>query len=96
MSVAQHELAEQAFLNRLRRRVWWQAGVAYPQLAPRARKRWSVWELERRVDERGAAFGDRFEEWRWHLRYLRFHAAADGSLPLEFDEYVRGAFAELL
>ena len=94
--ISQHELAEQAFLDRLRRRVRWQADVAYPQLVPHAPAAWSVWQLERLVADRGAAFPERLEEWRWHLRYLRFHASAAGSLPPEFDEYVRGAFGELL
>jgi hypothetical protein len=92
-----HLEAEAAFLDRLRRRVWWQAEVAYPQLAPRAGSRWSIWDLERRVAGNTVVLApDRLEELRWHLRYLRFHASADGALPPEFDEYVRGAFAELL
>ena len=94
--IAPHEHAEQAFLDALRRRVHWQAAVAYPQLATRASSAWSLWELERLVAERGARCPDRVDEWRWHLRYLRFHAAADGSLPPEFDEHVRGVFGELL
>jgi hypothetical protein len=97
MSALEHLEAEQAFLDRLRRRVWWQAEVAYPQLVPRARSRWSIWDLERRLASNTVLLApDRLEELRWHLRYLRFHASADGALPADFDEYVRSAFAELV
>ena len=89
--------AERQFLEELRRRVAWQAEAAYPELAPPPPpRRWSIPRLERLVGERGHEFPERVDEWRWQLRYLRFHASADGSLPREFDGFVESAFSGLV
>src|SRR5207244_2710456 len=57
---------------------------------------WSLAELRRLVEERGAAFPDRVELWRSYLNLLEEHASADGRLPSSFDALVEDEFRELL
>ncbi len=94
---AQHAAdAEARFLDELRRRVAWQAEAAYPKLPSQRPPRRTLADLERLVAERGHEFPDRVDEWRWQICYLRFHAAADGSLPPAFDGFVDAAFSGLV
>lgn len=92
----QAEQAEERFLDELRRRVAWQAEAAYAQPPEQHRPRWSLADLERLVAERGREFPDRVDDWRWQVCYLRFHAAADGTLPPAFDGFVDAAFSGLV
>ena len=57
---------------------------------------WSLAELRRLVEERGAAFPDRVELWGSYLNLLEEHASADGRLPSSFDALVEDEFRELL
>jgi hypothetical protein len=52
--------------------------------------------LDRLVDDRGAEYPDRLEEWRSYLYFLRDHAAPDGALPHTFDDLVAETFRPLL
>jgi DNA repair exonuclease SbcCD ATPase subunit len=52
--------------------------------------------LERLVEERGAEFPDRVEEWTSYLFFLRDYAAADGSVPAGFDWLIQDTFRELV
>ena len=53
-------------------------------------------ELEARVARRRDEFPDRADEWDSYLFFLRDHAAADGSLPAQFDYLIADVFGELL
>jgi hypothetical protein len=63
-----------------------------PEDAPR---RWNVWELERAA-RRAAGNARLDEEHAYLLLYLREFAASDGSLPADFDAFVRDSFGGLL
>jgi capsular polysaccharide biosynthesis protein len=52
--------------------------------------------LERLVDEHGAAFPDRLDEWQAYLFYFRGHATNEGFLPPSFDPLVDEVFGDLL
>ncbi len=58
--------------------------------------RWNLQDLVRLVEENSDASTDRAEEWRTYLFFLRGHAAADGSLPAQFDGLVNDVFGDLL
>lgn len=57
---------------------------------------WNLDRLERLVDQHGAEFPERVEEWRYYLLYLRDYAQADGSLPRSFDTLVAEVFEDLI
>jgi len=67
---------------------------AAPALPPGGR--WNLQDLVRLVEENSGASADRAEEWRTYLFFLRGHAAADGSLPAQFDGLVNDIFGDLL
>lgn len=70
---------------------------AAPPAIPRADGgAYNLTALERLVEERGAAFPERGEEWDSYLYFLRDYAAADGSLPPSFDALVEETFGPLL
>jgi capsular polysaccharide biosynthesis protein len=56
----------------------------------------NVDELERAVNARSAASPERVDEWRTYLFFLRQHAAADGSLPPQFDGLVLDVFGDVV
>jgi chaperonin cofactor prefoldin len=58
--------------------------------------RYNLTRLERLVEERGAEFPDRADEWSSYLYFLREHAAADGSVPPAFDWLIQDTFGELV
>jgi len=57
---------------------------------------WSLGELRRLVEQRGASYPDRVELWRSYLIVLEEHADAGGTLPRSFDALVEDEFRELL
>lgn len=57
---------------------------------------WNVDALERAVDARVDAPAEQVEEWRAYLFFLRQHAAADGSLPSQFDGLIGDVFGEVV
>lgn len=58
--------------------------------------RYNLLSLERIVEERGAEFPDRVEEWSSYLFFLRDHASADGAVPPSFDWLIQDTFGELV
>jgi hypothetical protein len=44
--------------------------------------------------ERGDAFPDRVEEWRYYIVFLSEHADDGGALPASFDYLVEDTFAD--
>ena len=52
--------------------------------------------LEQIVAERGDAFPDRVDEWRYYIVFLSEHADPDGALPASFDYLVEETFADAL
>jgi hypothetical protein len=52
--------------------------------------------LEQLIEQRGAEFPDRVEEWRYYVLFLSEHADEHGALPASFDYLVEDTFAELL
>ena len=58
--------------------------------------RWNLQDLVRLVEENSDASTNQAEEWRTYLFFLRGHAAADGSLPAQFDGLVNDIFGDLL
>jgi len=56
---------------------------------------WNVIELQRTVDSQSGATVEEAEEWRNYLYLLREHAAADGSLPPQFDGLIEDVFGRL-
>jgi hypothetical protein len=56
---------------------------------------WNVNELQRTVNSQSGATVEEAEEWRNYLYLLREHAAADGSLPPQFDGLVEDVFGQL-
>jgi hypothetical protein len=61
--------------------------------APRS---WNLWDLERIAREGAQTEPERRDEWAYLFLHLRQFAAADGSLPTEFDGLVRESFGGLL
>jgi hypothetical protein len=57
---------------------------------------WNVNELQRAVDAQVDSTPEGLEQWRTYLFFLREHAAADGSLPPQFDNLVADVFGDLL
>jgi hypothetical protein len=57
--------------------------------------RWNIDVLQRAVDDHGPVSAERAEEWRTYLFFLREHAAADGSLPGQFDGLIADVFGPL-
>ncbi len=70
------------------------AAVAPPPVLVRAGS-WNVIELQRTVDSQSGATVEEAEEWRNYLYLLREHAAADGSLPRQFDGLIEDVFGKL-
>jgi hypothetical protein len=62
-------------------------------IAPRS---WNLWDLERIAREGVRTEPERRDEWSYLFLHLRQFAAADGSLPTEFDGLVRESFGGLL
>jgi hypothetical protein len=60
------------------------------------RGRWNLVSLERLVDERGAEFPDRLEEWASYLYFLREYADVNGAVPAGFDALIDDTFSELV
>jgi hypothetical protein len=58
--------------------------------------RWNLQDLVRLFEENSDASTEQAEEWRTYLFFLRGHAAADGSLPAQFDGLVNDVFGDLL
>jgi uncharacterized protein involved in exopolysaccharide biosynthesis len=52
--------------------------------------------LERLVDEHGAEYPEKAEEWSSYLFFLREHAASDGRVPASFDALIQDTFEELV
>jgi len=57
---------------------------------------WNLQDLVRLVEGNSDASPDQTEEWRRYMFFLREHAAADGSLPAQFDGLVNDVFGDLL
>jgi capsular polysaccharide biosynthesis protein len=57
---------------------------------------WNLMVLERLVNDRGAEFPDRREEWASYLYFLREYAEPDGSVPASFDWLIQETFVELV
>jgi hypothetical protein len=70
---------------------------AEPLPVPQAQRRpggWTIPALEQLVAERGGAFPDKVEEWRYYIVFLSEHADPNGALPASFDYLVEDAFAD--
>ncbi len=67
--------------------------VARP--APQRVGEWNINDIEARVDANEAADPGQQEEWRAYLFFLRDHAAADGTLPPQFDSLIDEVFGSL-
>ena len=74
--------------------------VEAPEPVPAARAArsggWNFEDLQRTVDAQTDVSPDQAEEWRTYLFFLREHAAADGSLPSQFDGLVEDVFGALV
>jgi capsular polysaccharide biosynthesis protein len=57
---------------------------------------WNLMALERLVNDRGAEFPDRRDEWASYLYFLREYAAPDGTVPSSFDWLIHETFSELV
>jgi hypothetical protein len=57
--------------------------------------RWNIGVLQRLVEERGAEFPDRLQEWEVYLHSLEPHAEA-GILPPRFDAVIEDVFGPLV
>jgi capsular polysaccharide biosynthesis protein len=58
--------------------------------------RWNLNELQHLVEERGAEFPDRQDDWVSYLFFLRSYAEPDGAVPASFDWLIEETFAELV
>jgi hypothetical protein len=56
---------------------------------------WNIDALQRAVDEHNSEAPELAHEWRTYLFFLREHAAADGSLPAQFDGLIADVFGPL-
>jgi hypothetical protein len=73
------------------------APEALPEAAaPVAPARFNVEVLAALVEQRGAEFPERLEEWRWYVLSLRDVAATSGTLPATVDNLVQDVFEPLL
>ena len=72
------------------------AAVTAPEPVPAGGGHYNLLTLERLVEDRGAEFPDRLDEWTSYLFFLREHAAADGSVSANFDWLIQDTFAELV
>ena len=63
---------------------------------PQRPGRWNLNELARVVEERGAEFPERQDEWQSYLFYLRDYTDASGRVPAQFDLLIEEAFGSLL
>ena len=70
--------------------------AAPPASADGSPGRYNLLSLERRVEERGAEFPDRVEEWSSYLFFLRDYASPDGVVPASFDWLIQDTFGELV
>jgi outer membrane biosynthesis protein TonB len=61
-----------------------------------APRQWNLWDLERLAREQTKEHPERRDELAFLFVHLRQFAAADGSLPAEFDPLVRETFGGLL
>jgi capsular polysaccharide biosynthesis protein len=69
-----------------------------PAHPPAVRSRaggWNIDALQRSVDQDDSAPPELAAEWRTYLYFLREHAAADGSLPTQFDGLIADVFGPL-
>ncbi len=57
---------------------------------------WNLLVLERLVNDRGAEFPERRDEWISYLYFLREYAEPDGTVPGGFDWLIQDTFAELV
>jgi capsular polysaccharide biosynthesis protein len=57
---------------------------------------WNLMVLERLVNDRGAEFPDRRDEWASYLYFLREYAEPDGTVPASFDWLIQETFTELV
>jgi hypothetical protein len=65
--------------------------VAAPQRAVRMGT-WNINDLQRTVDSQSGATPEQADAWTTYLFFLREHAAADGSLPRQFDGLIADVF----
>jgi hypothetical protein len=56
---------------------------------------WNIDALQRAVDEHNSGPPELVAEWRTYLYFLREHAGADGSLPVQFDGLIADVFGRL-
>jgi hypothetical protein len=61
-----------------------------------ARGAWNLLVLERLVNDRGADFPDKRDEWISYLYFLREYAEPDGTVPSSFDWLIQDTFSELV
>ena len=57
---------------------------------------WNLLVLERLVNDRGAAFPEKRDEWVSTLYFLREYAEPDGTVSSSFDGLIQDTFAELV
>jgi hypothetical protein len=57
---------------------------------------WNLLVLERLVNDRGAEFPEKHDEWVSYLYFLREYAEPDGTVPSSFDWLIQDTFAELV
>jgi DNA repair exonuclease SbcCD ATPase subunit len=62
---------------------------------PQRAGQWNLNELSRLVDERGAGFPERQDEWQSYLFFLRSYAEPDGTIPSSFDWLIEEQFGAL-
>jgi hypothetical protein len=67
-----------------------------PQWEPAQPIRWNLFELQSRARAVAGRDAARDEEWSFLFLYLRDFADSSGSLPVDFDSFVRESFAELV
>jgi hypothetical protein len=56
---------------------------------------WNINDLQRTVDSQTGATPEQMEAWTTYMFFLREHAAADGSLPRQFDGLITDVFGLL-
>jgi hypothetical protein len=61
-----------------------------------APREWNLWELERASRKASGDDPLRDEERNYLLVYLREFANAEGTLPADFDSFVRDSFADVI